>query len=282
MLKRVVQRSSFVFGARRYSKNLLVGEKDVFNGLTIDITKAPQHVKDDPTEFHSALKQTLETHKKEGTRGVWMRIPRESSKLIPVAIDLGFDFHHTELHYIMLTHWLPSEPNHLPRAPQHFVGTGGAVVDLEKRQILLVTEKTEYFPGDKNVDYWKIPGGQLDNPDETIPECAEREVFEETGVYAQFEAVLSFRHLHNFRFAKSDLYFVCVLKPKHAEINHDPREISKCKWIPLDEYFAMTHLRSVQLAAMKCVKAWVEDPSKCLKDYDVSPKPTHKGRMYVV
>jgi uncharacterized protein with WD repeat len=72
------------------------------------------------------------------------------------------------------------------------------------------------------------------------------------------------------------------LKPKDKTINHDPREIAKCRWVPLEEYFAMTHLRSVQLAAMECVRDWVENPSKSLRQYDVSPKPTHKGTMYVV
>jgi 8-oxo-dGTP diphosphatase len=37
--------------------------------------------------------------------------------------------------------------------------------------------------------YWVLPGGRLE-PDETIPECAEREVREETGLSARFSGVL--------------------------------------------------------------------------------------------
>jgi hypothetical protein len=154
---------------RRSMSTILEGTKDVFKGLTIDVTKAPQTVLQDPVKFHNALQQTLENHKSLETRGVWMRIPRDHSKLIPVAVDLGFEFHHAEPQYVMMTHWLPTkEQNHLPRAPQHYVGCGGAVVDIEKREILLITERTEYFPGDPNVDYWKIAGGSLDNPDVRI------------------------------------------------------------------------------------------------------------------
>ena len=37
--------------------------------------------------------------------------------------------------------------------------------------------------------YWVLPGGRLE-PGETIPECAEREVAEETGLSARFSGVL--------------------------------------------------------------------------------------------
>ncbi len=37
--------------------------------------------------------------------------------------------------------------------------------------------------------YWVLPGGRLE-PEETIPECAEREVAEETGLPARFSGIL--------------------------------------------------------------------------------------------
>ena len=47
---------------------------------------------------------------------------------------------------------------------------------------------------------------------EDITVAAEREVLEETGVRAKFDAVLSFRQAHGFAFGKSDFFFVVALR----------------------------------------------------------------------
>lgn len=49
---------------------------------------------------------------------------------------------------------------------------------------------------------------------EDIPHAAAREVFEETGLHAEFESVLAFRHGHRGLFGKSDLFFVVRMKVK--------------------------------------------------------------------
>ena len=59
------------------------------------------------------------------------------------------------------------------------------------KSLLLIKEKF-WFAGKKRQ--WKFPGGLVD-VDEPIHEAAEREVFEETGVNVQFEAVLGIREI---------------------------------------------------------------------------------------
>ena len=59
----------------------------------------------------------------------------------------------------------------------------GAVVEREGALLLVRHQKPDRDP------YWVLPGGRLE-PEETIPECAEREVAEETGLSARFSGVL--------------------------------------------------------------------------------------------
>jgi 8-oxo-dGTP diphosphatase len=58
-----------------------------------------------------------------------------------------------------------------------------AVVEREGALLLVRHQKPDRDP------YWVLPGGRLE-PDETIPECAGRELAEETGITAGFSGVL--------------------------------------------------------------------------------------------
>jgi 8-oxo-dGTP diphosphatase len=58
-----------------------------------------------------------------------------------------------------------------------------AVVARDGALLLVRHQKPDRDP------YWVLPGGRLE-PGETIPECAEREISEETGLSARFSGVL--------------------------------------------------------------------------------------------
>jgi ADP-ribose pyrophosphatase YjhB (NUDIX family) len=59
----------------------------------------------------------------------------------------------------------------------------GAVVERAGALLLVRHQKPDRDP------YWVLPGGRLE-PGETIPECAGREVAEETGLSARFAGIL--------------------------------------------------------------------------------------------
>ena len=74
--------------------------------------------------------------------------------------------------------------------------------------------------------------------DENIIEAVKREVLEETGIQTEFVSLVCFRHLLNFRFGCSDVYFICHLKPLSYEIKIDTREIADAKWMDVSTLLA--------------------------------------------
>ena len=59
----------------------------------------------------------------------------------------------------------------------------GAVVERSGALLLVRHEKPDRDP------YWVLPGGRLE-PGETIPDCAARELMEETGLKGKFAGIL--------------------------------------------------------------------------------------------
>lgn len=184
----------------------LQGTEDKFGGITI-VLDPKVHGKADPAVFALSLNDALESWKNEGKRGVWLRVPSVIAHLIDPAVMLGFDFHHANPGYVMLTKWLPSTPSSLPPYPHHQIGVGGMVLDREGR-VLCIQEKAGITAGMK--DFWKLPGGLVDAT-EDLSDAVVREVREETGIKAVFDCVATIRETHAGPFGCTDLYAICLL-----------------------------------------------------------------------
>eukprot|EP01100_Stratorugosa_tubuloviscum_P010598 TRINITY_DN455_c0_g1_i1.p1 TRINITY_DN455_c0_g1~~TRINITY_DN455_c0_g1_i1.p1 ORF type:complete len:280 (+),score=120.50 TRINITY_DN455_c0_g1_i1:61-840(+) len=227
------------------NKNILIGETDIYNGITI--SEFPE----DPETFYTILENSIEIWKQQGKRGVWLKIKPINSNLIEKALKLGFQFHHAVPTHLIMSNWLSNEPNRLPRYASHYIGAGALIIN-DNNELLVVKER---FAARK---FWKLPGGLAD-PGENICDTAIREAFEETGIQSSFESVLAFRFLAKYAFDCSDIFFVVRLKPLTTEIKIDYNEIENCCWMPIDEF--LNH-EDVNIQDRTLIKL-AQDNNKC-------------------
>ena len=194
--------------------------------------------------FAHMLEDSLGAWRAEGVRGVWLKVRTERAAFVPVAAAAGFEFHHAEKTYVMMTKWLcEDEPSTIPANASHQVGVGAFVYDAENERVLVVQEKRGPASG---RDLWKMPTGLLE-AGEDIPEAAIREVSEETGIETEFGTVIGCRHGHFGLFGKSDMFFCVGLRVKSGssrDIRIQEQEISKAKWISMDEFLANPNIEA--------------------------------------
>ncbi|CAI9095685.1 OLC1v1031682C4 [Oldenlandia corymbosa var. corymbosa] len=209
------------------SARVLDAYDDEYNGVIVH----PESLPSNPTAFASMLRLSITHWKRKGKKGVWLKLPIEKSDLVPIAVKEGFQYHHAEKDYVMMTYWIPEEPCLLPPNASHQVGIGGFVIN-DRDEVLVVQEK---YCAAGLEGLWKIPTGFI-LASEEIFTGAVREVKEETGVETEFVEVIAFRHAHNVAFEKSDLFFVCMLHPLSTQIKLDDHEIHAAKWMPLVEF----------------------------------------------
>ncbi|KAG6413894.1 hypothetical protein SASPL_126609 [Salvia splendens] len=180
---------------------------DGYHGVVIDPASLPSCA----DVFASQLQSSLALWRSEGKKGE------------------GFSYRDAEDGYVMLTYWIPDEPCSLPCGPSHQIGIATFVLNLNN-QVLVVKEKWSCSCS----GVWKLPTGFIDKSEELFS-GAVREVKEETGIDTEFMELVAFRHVHRVAFEKSDLLFVCMLKPLSLEIQIDENEIEDAKWISVDE-----------------------------------------------
>ncbi|KAL0333822.1 UNVERIFIED_CONTAM: Nudix hydrolase 8 [Sesamum angustifolium] len=198
---------------------LLKAWNDEYNGVVIEPTSLPSTA----NAFSSALRASLSSWRSQGKKGIWLKLLEEQADLAPIAIQEGFAYHHAEPGYVMLTYWIPGEPCLLPPGPSHQIGVAGFVIN-DNKEILVVKEKCSC----SCCGVWKLPTGYIDKSEELFS-GAVREVKEETGINTTFSELVAFRHVHRVAFEKSDLLFVCMLKPLSFEIKIDENEIQDAK-----------------------------------------------------
>ncbi|KAH1040985.1 hypothetical protein AAZX31_09G014000 [Glycine max] len=217
--------------------NLLRSTDDNYDGVIVELDQPM-----DSTTFISILRASVSHWKKLGKKGVWIKLPIHLVNLVEALVKEGFWYHHAEPKYLMLVYWIPESPSTIPANATHRVGIGSFVMN-EKQEVLVVQENSGLFQG---TGVWKFPTGVVDQG-EDICVAAVREVKEETGVDSEFVEVLSFRQSHNSFFEKSDLFFVCMLRPLSSDIKTQRLEILNAQWMPFEEYAAQPFIQKSEL-----------------------------------
>ncbi|XP_074563212.1 nudix hydrolase 2-like [Curcuma longa] len=205
---------------------LLTAVNDEHGGVIVEI-KDPM----DPTDFSTSLRSSLINWRKQGKKGVWIKLPINLANLVEAVVQEGFLYHHAEPTYLMLVRWLPNTQHTIPANASHRVGIGAFVMN-DNREILVVQEKNGILKGS---GFWKFPTGVVEQG-EDIHVGAIREVKEETGIDTEFVEVLAFRQTHKAFFEKSDFFFLCLLRPLSFDIHIQELEIEAAKWMPIQEY----------------------------------------------
>ncbi|GJR35514.1 NUDIX hydrolase 2-like protein [Tanacetum coccineum] len=206
--------------------DMLNASFDGYGGVTVNVTEDM-----DENIFTTLLQTSISQWRQQGKKGVWLKLTIELVNLVKPAVKEGFWYHHAEQTYLMLVYWIPETNHTLPPNASHRVGVASFVVN-DKGELLVVQEKSGVFKG---TGVWKLPTGTVEEG-EDISVAAIREVKEEAGIDTEFVEVLAFRQSHKSFFSKSDLMFVCMLKPKSSIIEKQDSEIEAAQWMPVEEY----------------------------------------------
>nr|XP_048331292.1 nudix hydrolase 2-like [Ziziphus jujuba var. spinosa] len=179
--------------------------------------------------------------KNAGTKGLWIKLPIAQVNLVQAAVDEGFWYHHAEPEYLMLAYWLPKTKQVLPSYATNR-GHIGAFVMNDKREVFVVKENRGMF---KRMGLWKFPTGFAEEG-EDIFTAAKREVKEETGIDSEFLEILALRHRHEQFHGKSNLVFVCMMRPLSFVIQWQDSELEEAQWMPLEEFAAQPLVKEVE------------------------------------
>jgi 8-oxo-dGTP diphosphatase len=141
----------------------------------------------------------------------------------------------------------------------------GAVVAQDGALLLVRHQKPDREP------YWVLPGGRLE-PDETIPECAERELLEETGLEGRFAGVLYVSEFLTENRHTVDVTARVEVSGGEARLGSDP-EVEEGSEPTLRE---LRWVETGELKEIPLLPGWIKE--KLLKD---APRGWQAGEVYL-
>jgi ADP-ribose pyrophosphatase YjhB (NUDIX family) len=190
-------------------------------------------------EFKAYIDKVVETESQSQNsrdeqgkaNAVWVHILSMQFSLATYLCSAGFRIQYGVGEKLVLTKWIGKIKNMIIPYSAAYMSAGAIII--KANQILLVQEKTGF-----RKQQFGIPSGRS-NFGESIDQCAERELLEETNIKAKFSYILHFRELEKMAYGGMDFYFACVMDFEDsalAQLRIDEVELDGFKWVHLDNY----------------------------------------------
>lgn len=202
-----------------------------FGDIVVHVASIPA----DPDEFRRAIETQMPVWERGPHYGVWLKIPTALVSHVPVCVDLGFTCHHANERYFMMTKWFPDSLPKFPTFGTHNVGVSVLVVRYRdgRPQLLMVRER--YAKKEWN---WKCVSGGVELG-EFIPDAAERELREETGLAGKFVTLIGVWNRKNTKFGRGEIHFGCLVRLAPGQntdrLTLQEDEIVAARWVNLEE-----------------------------------------------
>ncbi len=132
--------------------------------------------------------------------------------------------------------------------------------DRNSKKVLLVKNRDQ--------DFWYPPGGGWDYDKENIVECAEREVFEETGLKVKIERLLYAQEFHD---APDSISFETIwlarptgeVRLNESHIDHDVDGK-----VEMEKWFSKEELQRIKVFPKRLQNTFWENVDRFLQDED--------------
>lgn len=183
--------------------NVTIG-RDAYNSLLLNLNREV-----DPKSFMPYIKSLIAKEKTNPSQlranAFWINLDSHNFTIAEqLCQELQFKIHHGKDDKLVLYRWIAEMEDMVTPYSMFYISCGSVI--LKDEHVLLVQEKL----GPRKGEYG-VPGGRVDFG-ECIPECAERELFEEVGIRAKYHYILHFRELTETLFHANDLFFACMMQ----------------------------------------------------------------------
>lgn len=197
-----------------------------FNDIEVTISDIS-----DRSKLNVQLAYSVSYWQKQGHKAIWLSLSIKHAEYVSYLMSQNFRLHHATAEKFVFTHWLQTTTESiLPSLLPSHIAIAALVIDDEKNVLAVRELYADEFG-------YRLPGGGVDAR-ELLPQAAQREVKEETGIDTEFQAIIGFTH-GQFPFAMeivSKAYFCCLLRPLNKTIIKQEKEIADARWIPYEEF----------------------------------------------